>query len=78
MENAPQQTVQFLVADLVHPHPARVLMEMFQGLTLEGEVAARTTDGAAPYLVVRIAGLKDPVIVPLEKAQFVEPANCGP
>jgi hypothetical protein len=70
------QTVRFVVSDLVHPHPARVLMEMFQNLSLEGEVAAETTDGEASYLVVRVKGLADPVIVPLTKTQLAEPASC--
>jgi len=63
------QTVRFVVSDLVHPHPARVLMELFEQLRLEGEVAAETTDGEARYLVVRVEGLADPVIVPLNKTQ---------
>ncbi|HKI30883.1 MAG TPA: hypothetical protein VKA46_03385 [Gemmataceae bacterium] len=77
MENTPPKMVRFRVADLIHPHPARVLMELFEGLNLEGEVAAGTTDGETPYLVVRVAGLADPVIVPLDKTQPAEPASCG-
>jgi hypothetical protein len=72
MQNAPPktgQTVRFVVSDLVHPHPARVLMEIFQHLCLEGEVAAETTDGETAHLVVRVEGLADPVIVPLHKTQ---------
>jgi hypothetical protein len=42
-------------------------MELFQHLSLEGEVVACTTDGATPYLVVRVAGLAEAVIVPQEK-----------
>jgi hypothetical protein len=79
MENAPAkaaQVVRFLVTDLVHPPPARVLMEMFQQLRLEGEVAAATSDGRTSFLVVRIAGLADPVIVPLDKTQSVDHAPC--
>ncbi len=77
MENEPKK-VRFLVADLIHPHPARVLVEMFQNLDLEGEIAAATTDGEAPFLVVRVPGLSEPVIVPLDKTRPVEPAGCGP
>jgi hypothetical protein len=77
VENEPKK-VRFLVTDLIHPHPARVLLEMFQKLDLEGEVAAGTTDGEAPFLVVRVAGLSQPVIVPLDKTRPVEPAACGP
>jgi hypothetical protein len=63
--------VRFRVTDLVHPHPARALLELFRELDLEGEVTAETSDGEAPYLVVRVPGLSDAVIVPLEKTQAV-------
>jgi hypothetical protein len=75
MEPSLPKTVQFQVSDLIHPHPARVLMELFEHLTLEGEVAASTSDGEGSFLVVRVARLADPVIVPLGKAQLVE-AGC--
>jgi hypothetical protein len=61
------RTVRFQVADVVHPRPVQVLLELFQHLSLEGEVVASTSDGATPYLVVRVAGLADAVIVPLAK-----------
>ena len=77
MENEPKK-VRFLVTDLIHPHPARVLAELFRDLDLEGEVAASTDDGEAPFLVVRIAGVSEPVIVPLDKVRPVEPAGCAP
>ncbi len=76
MENEPRK-VRFLITDLIHPHPAVVLAEMFQDLDLEGEVAAATTDGEAPYLVVRVPGLSEPVIVPLNKTRPAESAGCG-
>jgi len=60
--------VRFQVADVVHPRPVQVLTELFHRLSLEGEVVATTTDGATPYLVVRVPGLTEAVIVPTEKA----------
>jgi hypothetical protein len=49
-------------------------MEIFRHLTLEGEVVAETTDGEVPYLVVRVPGLAEALIVPLGKADpFFEP-----
>jgi hypothetical protein len=74
VENVPPKKVRFLVTDLVHPHPAQVLMELFQDLQLEGEVAVGTTDGEAPYLIVRVAGLSEPVIVPLDRTRCAVPA----
>ena len=69
MENGPAKKVRFLVTDLVHPHPAQVLLELYGGEYLEGEVAAGTSDGEEPYLVVRVPGLGGPVIVPLDRTQ---------
>jgi hypothetical protein len=63
------QTVGFALSDLVHPHPANVVMELFQNLHLEGEVAAETSDGETTFLVVRVKGLAEPVIVPLHKTR---------
>ncbi|HEX5271024.1 MAG TPA: hypothetical protein VFW33_11070 [Gemmataceae bacterium] len=76
MENEPRK-VCFQVTDLVNPQPARVLLELFQHLQLEGEVAGETTDGKDPFLVVRVPGLSEPVIVPLAKTWPAEPAACG-
>ncbi len=67
MDDAVNRTVRFQVADVVHPRPVQVLLELFQHLSLEGEVVASTSDGATPFVVVRVAGLTDAVIVPLEK-----------
>ncbi len=75
MENEPRK-VRFLISDLIHPHPARVLMELFEDLVLEGEVAAATDDGEVPYLVVRIAGVSEPVIVPLDRTRPAKSAGC--
>ena len=77
MQPSAPQTVQFLVTDLIHPHPARVLLEMFRHHRLEGEVAARTTDGQRAYVVVRVPGMAEPVIVPLDRTQPVGPAACA-
>jgi hypothetical protein len=52
---------------------------MFQNYCLEGNVAAVTNDGDASYLVVRVQGLTEPVIVPLEKTQPADaPPACAP
>jgi hypothetical protein len=68
VDDVPQKTVRFRVGDVVHPRPVQVLMDLFRHLNLEGEVVAATTDGDRPYLVVRVAGLSEALIVPLEKA----------
>lgn len=70
MEDSPHKTVRFRVGDVVHPRPVQVLLELFHHLNLEGEVVAVTTDGDAQYVVVRVAGLKDVVIVPVEKTSL--------
>ena len=68
--------VQFLVRDIIHPHPAEVLYELFQNSTLEGEVIATTDDGREPnnFVVVRVANVSEPIIVP---AHSVFPSREG-
>jgi hypothetical protein len=63
--------VRFKVADVVHPRPVQVLLELFRHYSLEGEVVAVTTDGETRYFVCRVAGLVDAVIVPAEKTTDV-------
>lgn len=70
MSDSPQKTVRFRVGDVIHPRPVQVLLELFRHLNLEGEVVAATTDGEAQYLVVRVAGLADVVIVPTDKTSL--------
>jgi hypothetical protein len=59
--------VRFQVGDAVRPRPVQVLMELFRHLNLEGEVVAATTDGETPYLVARVSGLSEALIVRLAK-----------
>jgi hypothetical protein len=67
VDDRSNRTVRFRVGDAVHPRPVQVLLELFRGLSLEGEVVASTTDGGTPFLVVRVSGLSEAVIVPLAK-----------
>jgi hypothetical protein len=78
MDDPSNKTVRFRVGDVVHPRPVQVLMELFQHLSLEGEVVAATSDGATPYLVVRVAGLAEAVIVPLEKTSAFFESDGAP
>jgi hypothetical protein len=66
MNDLLESTVQFQVCDLVHPRSAEVLWELYARNRLEGQVVAVTDDGlsAARYLVVRVSGVSEPVIVP--------------
>ena len=79
MDDSPQRSVRFRVEDVVHPRPVQVLLELFRHLNLEGEVVAATTDGETQYLVVRVAGLEEPVIVPKHKTSlsFEEDASAA-
>jgi hypothetical protein len=59
-------TVEFLIADIVHPEPSQVLVELYEKKLLRGEVIAVTDDGQKPksLLVIKVPGLNEPVIVP--------------
>ena len=62
-------TVKFLIKDIVHPHPLQVLCDLYEKNQLQGEVVAITNDGQEPcgFLVVKVHGLSEPVIVPTIK-----------
>lgn len=57
------QTVSFLIQDVVHPRPLQVLNALYRHVAIEGRVVAQTSDGTAAFLVVRIPGLNEAVIV---------------
>ena len=58
--------VDFRIADIIHPEPAEVLRQLYEHNGLSGEVIAVTDDGDCPeqFVVVRVANLPEPVIVP--------------
>lgn len=70
-------TVHFLVRDIVHPHPASVMWDLYQSNCLQGEVLAETDDGRqeARFLVVKVRGLAEPVIIRAELARPNGPAG---
>jgi hypothetical protein len=68
-----QNRVRFLVGDVIHPRPVEVLLKLFADYPLDGEVVAETSDGHTPYLVVRVQGLAEAVIVPVTKATAPAP-----
>ena len=59
-------SVQFRIADIIHPSPVFVLRQLFENNVLEGEVIAVTHDGSEPdnFLVLNVPGVSEPVIVP--------------
>ena len=60
--------VEFQLRDIVHPGPDDVLWRLYGAHVLKGEVVAVTDDGGEPgsFLVVRVSGLGEPVIVRAE------------
>ncbi len=71
MDNPPHKAVRFKVADVVHPRPLQVLLELFRHYSLEGEIVAATSDGETRYVVCRVAGLEDAVIVARDRTTVV-------
>src|SRR5438270_887729 len=61
--------VHFCVGDIVHPYPVQVLCQLYENKSLRGEIIAITNDGCQPgnYVVVRVQGLDEPIIVPIGK-----------
>jgi hypothetical protein len=73
-------TVFFRLLDVHHPKPAEVMHQLNAHTCLQGEVLAVTNDGRSPdrYLVVRVDGLPDPVLVPVVKScMLVSPSARG-
>jgi hypothetical protein len=70
METLVNSTVFFRVLDVHHPNPTEVMRELNAHTCLQGEVLAVTDDGRSPdrYLVVRVDGLPDPLLVPVVKS----------
>jgi hypothetical protein len=62
--------VAFLPKDIVHPIARDVLWQLYAKDLLHGEVLAETNDGweRASFLVVRMEGVKEPIIVRADKA----------
>ncbi len=74
MNDLAQSRVRFLVGDVIHPRPVEILMTLFADYPLDGEIVAKTSDGDTPFLVVRVPGLPEPVVVPVGKTTTQESA----
>jgi hypothetical protein len=67
------QQVQFRVCDIYLPHPQTVMGELYGANVLQGRVLDITeNDGGAKFAVVRVAELKNPVVIALEHVTGVE------
>ena len=61
-------TVEFQIKDIVHPDPVQVLSALYEQCQVHGEIVAVTNGGDEPcYLVIKVSGLNEPVIVPKGK-----------
>lgn len=76
MDEMRNTTVRFPVAEVLHPRPAQVLMELFRLLFLEGTILAETTDGQETFLVVRVPGVSEPLIIPKPVAEKAPVADA--
>jgi hypothetical protein len=65
-------TIRFPLHAAIHPSPLEILCQLYGHESLQGEVLARTQAGDEPeqFLVVKIAGLDEPVIVPARKVSL--------
>jgi len=61
-------TVGFQIKDIVHPDPVHVLSALYEQRQVQGEIVAVTNGGREPcFLVVKVCGLNEAVIVPKGK-----------
>jgi hypothetical protein len=76
-EQLKQQSVEFLVRDIYLPLPAAILAELHENQKLTGVVADLSDDARderAAFVVVEVAGLRVPCIVPAERVRVISPA----
>jgi hypothetical protein len=61
--------VHFKVRDVYIPDPQQVLAELYGNDILQGKVLDLTQNRASdqPFVVVKVDGLKEPLIIPLEQ-----------
>jgi hypothetical protein len=62
--------VQFRLQDATHPTAEELLRELFGNTVLEGDFVTHTDDGREAFLVVRVAGVEQPVLLPARKARL--------
>lgn len=63
-------TVDFDVRDTYFPTPAEVLMQKFGDRILQGEVTDFTCGGGTTFVVLRVRGVRDLVIVPRSRVRM--------
>ncbi len=71
------QVVSFKISDVYLPDPRQMLFELHGNDWLEGKVADLSDDGLRKdaFAVIEVAGLQQPVIVPVDRLLSVEPAE---
>ena len=77
-EQLKRQSVEFLVRDVYLPLPAAILAELHDADTLTGVVADLSDDARderTAFVVVEVAGLRFPCIVPAERVRVIPPAG---
>jgi hypothetical protein len=67
------QQVRFRVCDIYLPHPQTVMGELYGANVLQGRVLDITeNDGGVKFAVVKVAELKNPVVIALEHITGVD------
>jgi hypothetical protein len=70
-------SVKFRITDAIHPRPEQILLELFGGRCLQGQVVAES-DGLADerFVVLRVDGLSEPVVLRVEATTPARDASC--
>lgn len=61
------RSVIFAVQDIAFPTPGEVLMTLHSDDLLHGEVVDVSEGASETYVVVRVEGLEQPVVVPIDR-----------
>jgi hypothetical protein len=70
------QIVQFRLADIYFPEPAKVAMQLHNQDQIQGEVVDLSDSGANKdaYAVIEVKGLTQPLLVPVNRINAVSNA----
>jgi hypothetical protein len=63
------QSVEFAVRDIAYPEPGAVLMRLHGDELLRGQVIDVSQGPSEMHLVVKVTGLEQPVVVPIERVR---------
>jgi hypothetical protein len=75
--NLRHRIVHFSLVDVYFPDPKKLVLELHRDAEIEGKVIDFSDSGARKdaFAVIRVAGLSQPVVVPVDRLKVMPPAS---